>query len=447
MNNFGSTPVGPILRHFLCYLTLFVSASWEAPIAAQEYRPRSNTIRLISKLRTRGFGSHVVRFGDLNGDGQAEAIIVQINRKRKVTAITAFSLATGKIIWQHGKTRPRHFRTSGDIPVQVYDWNGDGFDDVIFARNGRLHIIDGSNGRYLRQIKIEDPYSLFILSTQLFDGKAALILQGRTFVSLLDPNLKLHWRQPNSFGHFPLEVDLDQDGEPELLSNYALFRSDGQRLWNRAELRGHNDSADYGDTNCNGQFELAIATSGPSALLDKDGAILWRGVEFHSQHTTVGSFLPKNCQKQIAVLDRDQKRTGILRLYDYQGKLLWSLGNLGTRPIMSRVDGWDEEASLLLIFRQDRNMPVLINGTGTVVGRFPFPPAQRSRGNKSSLGLHFAQHFDLTGNGREEVILYNEKAIWIYANASYNSSPAIQSASQRLPNPRIFNATFYQGMQ
>jgi hypothetical protein len=375
--------------------------------------------------------------------------MIQIDRKRQVTCVTAISLHTGKVLWQHDRPRRKNFRTSGDIPVQVYDWNHDGHDDVIFAKASELHILNGHDGTYLARTKIERPYSLFIYDTDLFNTKAGLILQGRTFVSLLDPSLNLVWRRPNHFSHFPLAVDFDRDGKLELLSNYRLFRSDGSTIWERTDLGGHNDSADFGDVNCDGIDEIAIAPSGPSTLLDNAGNIIWRGQEHHSQHVTIGSFLPNTCEKQIAVLNRELRRRGTLLLYNHSGKLLWKMEKQGKRPIMSKVDGWTGTAgeSLLLVFRKDTTPPVLINGKGEIVTRFSFPPAKRKKNGSTFYNPHFAQHFDLTGNGLEEIILYNEKALWIYGNAAERSTSTTPSTSQMLPNPRIYNATFYQGMQ
>lgn len=425
-------------------LPLFSNASY-----ADSKDSETGSVKLLKKIRLRNYGSHVVRFGDLNGDGQAEAVIIQINRKRQVTCLTAISLFTGKILWQHDKPRRNHFRTSGDIPIQVYDWNHDGYDDIIFAREGTLHIISGIDGTYLTKVKIEHPYSIFLFKTDLFDGNAGLVLQGRTFITLHDPLLNLVWRQPHQFSHFPLAVDVDQDGKQELLSNYRLFRPDGTTIWDRPDIRGHNDAADFGDMNCDGSNEIAIAPSGPSVLLDSNGHILWRGQEHHSQHATIGSFLPNTCEKQVAVLNRDSNRKGTLLLYNYQGELLWKVEGQGKKPIMSRIDGWtgEEGKSLLLIFRKDRTSPVLVNGEGKIVTRFSFPPAKRKKDGKTFYQLHFAQHFDLTGNGLEEVLIYNERALWIYGNAAERSVTSVPNTPQTLPNPRIYNATFYQGMQ
>lgn len=437
---------------FYRFLIVLAFAWLLLPFGTAMAKPKNSSIsaiKLLKKIKLYDYGSHVVRFGDLNGDGQAEAVMVQIDRKRQVTGIVAISLYTGKVLWQHDRPRRKNFRTTGDIPVQVYDWNQDGYDDVIFAKADELHILNGLNGTYLNRTKIEHPYSLFIYDTDLFNGKAGLILQGRSFVSLLEPSLNLVWRQPNYFSHFPLAVDADHDGKLELLSNYRLFRPDGSTIWERTDLGGHNDSADYGDVNCDGINEIAIATSGPGTLLDNAGNIIWRGREHHAQHVTIGSFLPYTCERQVAVLDRDSRGSGTLLLYNHNGQLLWNKKRQGKKPIMSRVDGWTGAAneSLLLVFRKDATAPVLINGKGEIMVRFSFPPAKRKKNGRTLYNLHFAQHFDLTGNGLEEIIIYNEKALWIYGNAAERSTSAAPSTSQILPNPRIYNATFYQGMQ
>jgi hypothetical protein len=302
----------------------------------------------------------------------------------------------------------------------------------------------------LASTPIEEPYSIFIYQTNRFGGPAGIVLHGRDFTSLLAPDLTTAWRHSNGFSHFPAAIDIDNDNEPELLSGYLLFRSDGLLLWNKTELSRHNDATDAGDVDCDGMREVAIATSGRSALLNSVGTILWRGNEHHSQHITVGNFIPGTCEKQIATLDRDKLQSGILRLWDRNGKLLWKRGGFGNRAMMTRIDNWIPEIqeSLLLIFRSKSAPPTLYDGAGNVIARFAFQPALRKAGKTRNFNHHFIQHFDIDGDGREEILVYNERSLWTYRNKAIASiSSEVVKPSQTLPNNRIFNSTFYMGMQ
>lgn len=451
-------------RYLLCQLTLILlvaillegSTAGEAQsLKNDKSRPKNSALRSLSapqvfqKFDLKNFGSQVVKFGRLGSQGSLAALFVQINYEREITCLTALSLDSGEVLWQLGTPDATHYKSTSDVPIQVFDWNQDGTDDVIFAQGGSIVVADGADGTAIASAQAETPYSLFVYETEQFGGLAGVVLHGRTSTTLLGPDLTVAWTKPNEFSHFPMAIDVDDDNEPELLAGYRLFRSNGDLLWDRRDLGAHNDAADFADVDCDGQRDVAIATSGKSALLKRDGTVLWRGVEHHSQHITIGSFLPGRCERQIATIDRDHEKSGILRLYGHKGKLLWESRGHGSKAMMTRIDDWipQAEESLILVFRSFTQPPTLYDGRGALVGRLPFPPAA-VYGSKGGLYTkHYAQHFDTDGDGTEEILLYNERALWVYGNSAALAARAGQKSSQGLPNPRIFNATFYMGMQ
>lgn len=403
----------------------------------------------IARINLSDFGSHVTRFGHLIGGTSLFAIFAQIDRERAITCITALSVPEGKILWQRGTPNHLNFAASSDIPLQVYDWNQDGSDDVIYYDAERILILNGQDGSEQTAVPAEKPYSLYVLGTSQFGGPPGLILHGRTFNTLLAPDLSLVWRVDNGFSHFPMSVDLDFDGEPELLAGYRMLSSAGEVIWEKPELGIHNDASAYGDTDRDGTIELAIATSGKASLLSASGNILWRGEEFHAQHIAVGAFRLKSSSLQIATMDRDRDRSGVLRMYSNKGQILWKISDQGKRAMLSRVDNWITNAptSLLLVSRSFKYPPTLFDGSGKVVARFPFPPANRNQNGQERYSLHFTQHFDMDNDGREEIFIYNEKALWIYRNKAKTQAIHIGKAAQSLPNRGIFNSTFYTGVQ
>jgi hypothetical protein len=183
--------------------------------------------------------------------------------------------------------------------------------------------------------------------------------------------------------------------------------------------------------------------------LSASGDILWRGEEYHAQHITVGAFQPKNSNIQIATMDRDRRQSGILRMYSNKGQLIWKISDQGNRAMLSRVDSWitDSPTSLLLVSRSFKSPPTLFDGSGRVVERLPFPPASKNQDGQERYSLHFTQHFDMDNDGREEIFIYNEKALWIYRNKAKALEMQSGKTTQALPNKRIFNSTFYTGVQ
>ena len=119
--------------------------------------------------------------------------------------------------------------------------------------------------------------------------------------------------------------------------------------------------------------------------------------------------------------------------------------------MMSRVDNWIPEVkeSLILLSRSLNGAPRLLDGKGKVVATLPFPPAVKFEGKKRYYAHHFVQHFDMDNDGREEMLIYNEEQLWVYANRAPIVAAQIEQPkpSQSLPSPRIYNSTFYTGMQ
>ena len=76
-----------------------------------------------------------------------------------ISCITAIDL-DGRILWQKGEpSEQAHIlgKISADLPVQVYDIDGDGIDEVITAHNFELQILDGRTGEVKKSVKT--PYS------------------------------------------------------------------------------------------------------------------------------------------------------------------------------------------------------------------------------------------------------------------------------------------------
>ena len=89
---------------------------------------------LVSLIDVRDFGAETVRVGDLNGDGAPDLLFVQgVRGPRTITCLTAATIH-GELLWQYGQPSADHGEVYCDLPVQVYDWDGDGRNEVLFVR-------------------------------------------------------------------------------------------------------------------------------------------------------------------------------------------------------------------------------------------------------------------------------------------------------------------------
>ena len=86
----------------------------------------SATTHLVSLIDVQDFGAETVRVGDLNGDGAPDLLLVQdVRGPRTITCLTATTIF-GDLLWQWGTPSAEHGEVYCDLPVQVYDWDGDG---------------------------------------------------------------------------------------------------------------------------------------------------------------------------------------------------------------------------------------------------------------------------------------------------------------------------------
>ncbi len=93
--------------------------------------------RLVASIDVKDFGAETVRIGDLNDDGAADLLLVQsIRPTREITCLTAVTL-DGKILWQIGRPSLDNGTIYSDLPVQIYDWDNDGHNEVLYIRQAK----------------------------------------------------------------------------------------------------------------------------------------------------------------------------------------------------------------------------------------------------------------------------------------------------------------------
>jgi hypothetical protein len=83
--------------------------------------------------------------GDASGNGRYDIVMMQpdyISDDRyighQVACLTAYSVDTGTMLWQTGN-RESSSSSGSDIPVQIYDSDGDGYNEVIAVMNQPVH--------------------------------------------------------------------------------------------------------------------------------------------------------------------------------------------------------------------------------------------------------------------------------------------------------------------
>ncbi len=394
------------------------------------------------------FQGRNLRFGDLDGDQQADFLVVQNDGMQNILSLIAFKI-DGTLLWIYGEPRANAFASPFDVAVQIYDWNSDGHNEVILVQNGQLLILNGATGEVQKSVAVPGEARDGMLIGHFFsqDPGADILIKNR-YLSfwVLDHNLQIRTQQQVRTGHFGAAYDFDRDGQDELLIGYGLYKfgkSRGlKRLWIHDELPLHNDATDIADMDNDGIPEIAIAASRNGYLFNPDGRQIKKFKMKHAQHANIGHFLwDRPNEQQVAYVDR--ARNGVIKVFSKHADLHWKSKRLGHILMTNAVRGWTGHAKqdLIAAFRSDFQFPALYNGRGEMVVSFPFP-INKAEGEHAQ---HYLQHFDIMGDCREEMIIYSEKELWIYSNGEPLEGEC--EIDQSLSQIRSSRASFYSGSQ
>lgn len=435
--------------------------------------------QLIQTIDFKGAGGCPgLRLGDINGDGKYEIVVAQpvpqstldAHTPQEVARVTAFSL-TGEILWQY--TRPGNppltgHTASSDIPVQVYDLDGDGVSEVL-ANFGRtqMTILDGRTGKISRTIPLPQGKSktgssgandcIIIANLRGTPWPQDFIVKTRyTQIWGIDGrNGDVLWTIKNegdNLTHFGYAFDADNDGKDEYVAGSRFLDHDGKILWTGKNLTMHIDAVSVGelDGDTTNGVELILGSQVGVAFNARSGKELWRDRNVTSngqgiQQVAMGDFDFDSPGREVVMVERIGPRTDKGRdaniLVTANDKLLWKenrTGNdYGWLSVSERITNWDGTGSdQILSFRRTTKPPTIYDGKGKAVASFSHPGEN----------IEFVMHADLCGDEREEVIVYNETTAWIFANGGGELTAPPKKAS--LPqNRRLYNWSVYSGWE
>jgi hypothetical protein len=383
--------------------------------------------RLWKKFDTPGFGAgRNVRFGDLDGDGQADMLIAQnVPRVRgdafdHISALTAVTL-DGKVLWQLGRPAPGNGLLTNDTPFQIHDVDGDGRNDVLLIRDFKLQLLDGRTGAVKKWVWMpampeaatSRPYELYsgdsIVFARLTDGPARrdILLKDRyrhfwAYSRALDPL----WQGADDTGHYPYPFDVDGDGFDELFIGHSLWDRKGRRVWSLdGKLKDHVDALAVGNFSPDPAAAARVYWSSSDeafVMLDLAGNILKQHRVGHTQTAAIGKFRGDVPGLQY-VTTNFWKNPGVMSLFDWDGNLLQQ-----AEPIHSG------SVTLPVNWRGDGQEFVLLSGSvregGMVDGWFRRVVTFPDDGHPELA----AAALDLTGDPRDEVVLWDTERVWIY---------------------------------
>ena len=460
-----------MLIRFILIMWAVVSTAVVRTVSAADL---PETVHLVSRIVGQEFLSETVRIGDLNGDGAPDVLFVQnLYGPRIITCLTATTIS-GEILWQTGTPSKDNGRCYCDLPVQIYDWDHDGRNEVLYVRQAKyldspppdprsvreraaryegdaaMLVLDGRTGREKGSVAIpaaaDDSFLLADLSGT--GRREDLVVKDRYWnmwgVSHAGQVL---WHYAGSVGHYPAIADVDEDGRDEVFVGFALIDHDGKVLFQKDAGGAHQD-ATFIVKPADGRWRLLFGNGGIHCW-SREGEPLWEHPLGEAQHVVAGRFRTDS-PLQFMVVDRtpvathrrDANAWAILYLYDLDGRELWQRQmQPGQWCIATRLIRWlghdQADCALVYGFSVDQRGPGqparIYNGRGEVVDELPLQVGPMP-GEADYMSDCYGMAADVYGDSREEILLFGSRGFSIYAN------------SRPLEQPALYNMTLYPGM-
>ncbi len=429
----------------------------------QALRASNPVPALWKRIPTPGFGAaRALRIGDLNGDGRPELLVVQnipfFNENyHQISCMTALDL-DGHVLWQVGKPNPDHAYLSYDVAVQIHDIDDDGAQEVIFAQERQIKVLDGKTGRLKSRFEVPESAiraeevswkeykhyyrrdHLPFLNVDCISfadlrglGKPLdIIIKDRhtrfwAFTNRFEPL----WTATANLSHFPSFVDIDHDGKEEVLIGYSMFDHDGTLLWTLdGTLQEHADGICAGDFCLDGGTpKVFIAASDDGvAVVTAKGELLRHHRIGHAQTPSVGQYRPDIPGLEFCTINY-WGEPGLISLYsgctgDEIARFELIHAGSPIMPVNWRGDG--QEFILLSTNPREGGM---VDGWGRRVVMFP---------DDGHPDMAYMVH-DLTGDPRDEIITWNPDAIWIYTQSTPFAGDRIYAPRR----PPLYNESNY----
>jgi len=389
------------------------------------------------KLSTKGFGAaRAMRLGDLDGDSRTDFLIIQNmpifgSNYNQITCLTAIN-QDGELLWQYGKPDPENAWVSYDVAAQIHDLDGDGSTEVIVAQGEWIKVLEGKTGK--EKARYPSPSSAILpgetswqeykhyyrrdllpyLSVDCFSfadlrgtGKPmdVIIKDRHTRLWAYTNDFRLLWTASANLGHFPFFRDGDNDGKDEVYIGYTKFDPSGKILWSLDSLMGeHADGICVGDLTLSGKPDMVFISGSDDGVLlvDDKGKIVKQNRVGHAQTPSVGQFRPDIPGLELCNINF-WGEPGMITLYNSAGDEITNFELIHSGSPVQPVN-WRGDGTEFIFLTPNHSEGGLIDGWGRRVVMFP---------DDGHPDLAWIAH-DLTGDPRDELIVWDIESIWIY---------------------------------
>jgi rhamnogalacturonan endolyase len=412
---------------------------------------------VLSKvINLKDFGAaRSIRYGDLTGNGQIDFLFVQnmmllnTGDECMISCITAVDL-DGNVLWQIGEPDPENCMITADVPIQIYDIDGDGMNEVIYCKDFKIIVADGRTGKtkYWAPTPESIPHKKFKIYQNItlkrivgdsisicnFSGNEhpsdILIKDRYNNVWAYDRNLKPLWHRYVNSGHFPYGYDINGDGRDELMVGHTLLSSDGELIWELPDMRCHVDEIVIGRFDPEYDKQMIALASGEDGflLVDEDGKILVQDHIGHAQRVSVANYRPDLPGLEICVTTF-WRNTGIIVYYDCKGRRIYSCEPGANGNVICPVN-WTGDGRELILYSANNRYGGLMDGYGDPVVVLP------DDGHPDLC----CDAVDLLGDEREEILAWDSKRMYIYTQS--DNPKEVNYIPEKYP---IYNYSNYRG--
>jgi len=434
----------------LCAEELAAAAPFEVDLTSPPGAPLQAPWKVVT-LPDGWAGQYIVA-ADLDGDGGVE-IVTGRNADQVMTTVAAVRL-DGSILWRWGKEGAGTFTRFYDVPLQIYDQDGDGSPEVFAGIEREILVFAGKDGSIRRRLPL--PEGLRVADCIAFarltrKGRATdIVIKDRyERIWAYDADGNLLWTIEKPGGHMtchhPMPFDLDGDGYDEMMAGYSLIDRAGKILWTvRSEkidlARGHLDCARLlgrgADPN-SARIALSYCGANGVALVDGAGKTLWEIPGAHFESIDVGEVRSDIPGMEVVVdIDHRPFGDGPIWIISESGDVLGRYKTNYAR--YHHLVDWDGDGALEIVLP---NALRIVDGRGGTVARLGVPDGLRDAllgevGERSN-EAPFLLMGNFSGEGKREVLINSHRTALIYRN------PSAKIPEPKLPLGSEMNFTLY----
>lgn len=379
--------------------------------------------------------------GDVDGDGEVEIVSARNVNDVDIhyTSAVVVHKLDGSVLWRwDGGDRGRQ-KLHHDVACQIYDWDGDGRNEVILAGDGFVLELDGATGQERRRLPIPQEASDCLVFANLSGGDRAtdVLVKDRYWrIWAYNYDWQPLWQvqEPGGYrtAHRPLPVDVDGDGLDEIMAGYTLLNADGSERWTLQSQVVDLHSAHLDTTRVvyagATPEELRLAHTycgaGCIALTDGAGNTIWEVGGHHFESLDIGKARAdvdglQVCVDIVEYLEPERNPTW---LFDDQGQVLgqWTTPYSRFHAMVDfDGDGLDE---IVLA-----DVPVICRGTGEPLARLAFEDGEE----------HYIRTGDFNGDGAPDLSIHTFNRLHLFRNLNPDG------VRERVPLGTELNATLY----